>query len=513
MVARYPKTCLAFVVVGILLFALSTTYMNWVKYVSLRSTYAYDLGFYHNTAFNHAHGRTITYLLVSSWFGRNEHNGPSLFRSTHFSPLQLLLLPQLYRVWPQIETLMFLQSIIIGLGALPLFLFGTQRTHDPLLGLILAASYLLHPVILHMAFNDYRPIQLGIPFALFALWLHASRKPLAFLLSALLMLFSRPEYIFLLALFEVINWRLIPAHQRNIYWLLAPLLLAALWTLLTNAYYLYFYGIPWPLIAKQVTGEPSTSLLAKLFERLPAFLRITLLPGGVALLTPEALALALPFVIGAGTVRWPAFPHHDLQHLSPAVAIVFWAFASAMVRLWPWLAQNQKRATWTKVALLTAALLSFAHFGWGAARAYLVGGYPRYEELTRTNQALPADATVMVPKALTARFSNHSRVLTHRALPVGTSSRLLFAEEVKAIFAELISVCDFIATEEGEDWLDNLVIQSGRYLPARRVGRFHIFVAREEAQRAPDADARVQRILRWNEMSAIKRRLADIVAD
>jgi len=508
---RNGRRCLALLVVGLLLVTVATTSMNWVKYVSLRSTFAYDLGFYHNTAFNYARGHLITYVLNRAWFDPDDHNGPSVFRSNHFSPMGLFLVPQLYRVWPHIGTLFFLQSLVVALGALPLFFFVVQRTRAPRLGLLLALSYLLHPAILHTAFNDYRPVHLGIALALFALWFHASRRPLPFVAAALLMLACRPEYTFVLAAFGLINWRVAASPDRRVRWALAPLLLAALWAVLTNAYYLYFYGRPWP-IALAVTGASQGPLLVPLLGRVAVFFRLALLPAVVGLLVPEALVVALPFVAAAKTVQWPAFPHHNLQHLSPALAVVFWAFACALVRLWPWLLRHRPRVVWAHGVLLAAALVSVAEFGWGAAQTYLVGGFPRYDEITRANAALPADATVLVPRGLVARFSAHTRVITDIPLPMGTSAPLS-VDELKTIFTELISMCDLVVTEYGKEGITALILQSGRYRPAQIVHRYHIFVAREDAPRPSNPDARLQQILRWDQMSMTKRRWAGLVAE
>ncbi|MGH7412157.1 MAG: hypothetical protein ACREJ6_14015, partial [Candidatus Methylomirabilis sp.] len=344
-------------------------------------------------------------------------------------------------------------------------------------------------------------------------YFHAERKPLPFFLAALLMLACRQEYVFLLALFGLINWRLgAPENRRR--WTLAPLLLAALWAVLTNAYYLYFYARlwPWPLRAYAGAGQPLGTLLLSLLERFPPFFRLTLLPGLGALLVPEALVTALPFVTGAKTVLWPAFPHHHLQHLSPALAVVFWAFAGGLVRLWPRLAQTRRRLAWTTGVLLVAALGSFAQFAWATAQTYLIGGFPRYEALSRLDRGLPADATVMVPKDLLARFSAHTRVFTHHALPLGTTSSPS-GTEVGAIFTELLSICDLVAIEfpiETRGGLEPLVVQSGRYLPVQVVGDFHLYRARPDAPRPSDPDARLQAILRWDQMHETKRRWAGL---
>ncbi len=514
------RVSLALVLAGVILFSLATTYMNWAKYISLRSTWTYDLALLNNTAFNFSRGRTIHYLLVSAFFPiwrdqkrvRDDHEGPSIYRRTHFSPMRILILNRLYRVRPDIVTLFLVQSLIIGLGALPLYLFATRQTGERPLGLLVAFSYLLHPVILHMAFNDVRESQLGVSFSLFALWFHATRRPVPFLIAALLMLSCREEYMFLLALFGVINWRLISSQERPIRWALAPLLLALLWAGVTNAYYLYFYGRLLPVFAQMgIRLRGPIGFALDELQRLPGFLRTMLLPLVAGALIPEAIVVALLFMSRSDASAWPAFPHHKLHQLSPAVAVIFWAFACGVVKVWPWLAHNRQRRAWGQGMLLVAALVSFVQFGWGAARTYLIGGFPTYEEITRINDALPADATILAHWDLVARFSNHARVLTQQQLPLGTR-RPHRESEIQAALPEVLAVCDLVATGPEEEWLDALVVRSGRFLPPERVSRFNLYVARADAPRPANPDARLQQILRWDQMSELKRRWAGLPA-
>lgn len=485
---------------SIVLFSVSTTYMNWAKYISLRSTDAYDLGSFHNNVFNISQGRSITYFLVSAWFDHRDHDGPSVFRQTHFSPMQSLLVPQLYRLYPDILTLMLLQSVLLALGALPLYWLAVRMTARADLSLVLALSYLFHPATLHLAFNDYRTSALGLPLALYTLWFHSTRRWIGFVVAAVLMLACRSEYVFLLALFGLINWRLNFGQSRSINWAVAPLVIGAVWAGLTMAYYFEAFGRPWPLTTYAVGSGQPAERIDDVLLRLPVFFRIGLLPAAVALLVPEAFLVAVPFVAAANSVQWPAFPHDDLQHLSPALAVVFWAFARGAVRLWQGFSNQGNGRVWLLTVLSIAALASLVEFGWGAAKTYLIGGFPRYETISGINASLPVNATVIVPESLAARFSNHARVITQPRLPVATRSRLS-DEDRQIIFARLIFLADLVATERGQEWLGELIVRSARYKPAQTVGDFQIFLARDDAIRPEDPDALLHEILRWDRMS------------
>jgi hypothetical protein len=119
----------------------------------------------------------------------------------------------------------------------------------------------------------------------------------------------------------------------------------------------------------------------------------------------------------------------------------------------------------------------------------------------------------MVPKDLLARFSGHTRVLTHQDLPFGDPASPISATDLAAVFTDLIAIADLVALEHPKDLrrgIDFLVLQSGRYLPAQVVGRFRLYRARPDAPRPPDPDARLQAILRWDQMGETKRRWADL---
>jgi len=103
---------LSAITLAVVLFSLAAGALNWLKYATLRSTSAYDLGAFHNQAFNAAHDRDTMYTGVGAWFKPGDREGPSVYRSNHFSPLRLLILPQIYRVRPRITTLMALQGLL-----------------------------------------------------------------------------------------------------------------------------------------------------------------------------------------------------------------------------------------------------------------------------------------------------------------------------------------------------------------------------------------------------------------
>lgn len=59
----------------------------------------------------------------------------------------LVLVAPLYWLWPAVGTLLFVQSLMIGLGAVPVFLVARRRLESEAMALVLAVCFLLHPAV------------------------------------------------------------------------------------------------------------------------------------------------------------------------------------------------------------------------------------------------------------------------------------------------------------------------------------------------------------------------------
>jgi len=487
---------------AVLLFAVAVTAENRTRYLALRSTYSADLGSFHNQAVNLAYGRDITYLFMAAWFKPGEFDGPSVFRSAHFSPLRTLLLPQLYRVYPHIETLMLLQGLLIGVGAFGLYGLAIERAQSPGLGLVLAASYLLHPAIFHTACNDLREITLGIGPALVALWLYTSGRWRWFACAAILALSARSEHVLLIAAIPLLAARVAPANSGSrVRWWLPPAL-ALGWAGLAELYYRHYYGVSWPLLVYAV-GHSGGGLLGTLGQRLVPFCKLMLLPAALAIGTPETFALALPFVALAKRVHALEFPPHHLQHLAPAMVLVFWGFALTSLRIWE---ARVRLRRWLLALLAVAAVLGFAHFAAMTWRKY-PRDVLRFDRLARWADALPVESTVVVDSSLCARFSGYLRVLDYENLPMGAAHPTL--QQVEAALRTVVASADLVVVDDAAP-LAALARGSGLFEPPQSFKRYRIFVRKASAARLERPDEALQRALLWQQLPPRARRGASL---
>jgi uncharacterized membrane protein len=109
-------------------------------------TYGYDLGQYDNIFWSTLHGhplRCAPLNLTANWTELRNHAELSVF----------VLLP-FYALRPRADTLLVLQSVILGLGAIPVFRIASRRLPSGA-AVTLALAYLLYPPMHGLQFYDF----------------------------------------------------------------------------------------------------------------------------------------------------------------------------------------------------------------------------------------------------------------------------------------------------------------------------------------------------------------------
>lgn len=147
----------------IILWLLIITYIAFFSYLSFANhdaffTNGYDLGIFDYVAWNNLHGNFFPGLYI---------NLPSLF-AIHFQPI-LLPLGLVYLVWEDAKALLFIQSLVLALGAVPLYWLGRQQLNR-WAGVICAAVYLLFPALQGANLFEFHPVTLAAGILPFAYW-------------------------------------------------------------------------------------------------------------------------------------------------------------------------------------------------------------------------------------------------------------------------------------------------------------------------------------------------------
>jgi uncharacterized membrane protein len=132
---EYARRAVLFVSTHKLLIAIMVGYsvvFSWydiLRYYALRDRWL-DLGDY-----NHSF-----WVLL---YGGKQASVSAMFFAGHFSPILLAFLP-LYAVSPGPPTLLVLQSLVLGLAALPIYLLVHDATADSKVATLIASAYLLY---------------------------------------------------------------------------------------------------------------------------------------------------------------------------------------------------------------------------------------------------------------------------------------------------------------------------------------------------------------------------------
>ncbi len=122
-------------------------------------TQTWDLAAFVQTFWNTIHGRIMQNNL------EQVHNHLGL----HMSPWLLVLAPG-YAIFPSPYYLLIIQTIIVALGAWPLYLLAVKVLKNQWLSLVVAASYLLYPSLQWANTYDFHEITSFIPLLLAAFY-------------------------------------------------------------------------------------------------------------------------------------------------------------------------------------------------------------------------------------------------------------------------------------------------------------------------------------------------------
>lgn len=164
-----------------------------VRHLALRSS-AYDLGIFSQVLWNTSQGRLFDNTVMIEY-------SRSLL-GQHFSPIFLLLVP-LYWVWPDPQALILLQTVALGLGAIPVYLLARRRLANGGLAVMLAAVYLLMPALHYINLYDFHEIALTTPLLLAAVYFLDVRRGWPMVLCLALALLCREEVSIIVVAFGV----------------------------------------------------------------------------------------------------------------------------------------------------------------------------------------------------------------------------------------------------------------------------------------------------------------------
>lgn len=141
-----------------------------VRHLRVQS-FLFDLGYYDQLIWQVAHGKPLFSTLLE--------NHPWL---DHFSPSIFLLSP-IYLIWSSPFVILLTQSILISVGAYPIYKLAVKKLKNNFISLSLAFSYLMFWGIHNAIAFDFHPLALGAPLLAFMVWFYENKQYRLFYLT------------------------------------------------------------------------------------------------------------------------------------------------------------------------------------------------------------------------------------------------------------------------------------------------------------------------------------------
>lgn len=171
------------------------SYLTILRYHTLYANY-FDLGIMHQTVFN-------TYrALRTGDFSRfleltNPHGYDQVKRMAIHNDILLAFLAPFYFIYNGAETLLIIQSLVLGLGAFALYgisqiVFQKQKGKE-MIGLIFSASYLLFPAMERANIFEFHAVTLATGLLLFMFYFLLKKKYFYSCLFFIASIFSKEE--------------------------------------------------------------------------------------------------------------------------------------------------------------------------------------------------------------------------------------------------------------------------------------------------------------------------------
>lgn len=146
----------------------------------------------------------------------------------HFSPFIFLLLP-FYYLYLSPLTLLFLQTLFLGLSAIPVYLIAKTKLKNNNLALIISLIFLAYPALHSVNLYEFSLLSFAPFFLFFTFYFLIKQRLLYFYIFIFLSLLIREDIAFIIALFGI--YALI--KKSSLKWILPPILVSIIWFILS----------------------------------------------------------------------------------------------------------------------------------------------------------------------------------------------------------------------------------------------------------------------------------------
>lgn len=294
------------------------------RYRDLRSGWSWDLAYYNQWFWALTHGNGVLTVRPLAAYAEE---GPSIWKMNYLAPIRFLIAP-VYWIWPDPRTLLIVQVIVFWWCIPAAYRLVRDESGSKGIAVTGAALVPLTPILWPLVWNDFRELQLAVPFLIWALAGVRGRSIRLASLGIGGLLACRQEFALVVASLAIVPAREPEEISQNYRWARVLMLVGLAWMLVGFLGYLKLVVGPQAanLYLEQFTG-PKARIDQTLWTALD-FLLVGLGPWAVLmLLAPRTALIALPWTWSLASGRWALSylgteQWHHVRYAAPMAGLV-----------------------------------------------------------------------------------------------------------------------------------------------------------------------------------------------
>ena len=316
------RLALGYLALVTILGTITTILWNLERYDEFQTGWSWDLAYYNQWFWCLTHGLTeFTIRPIASY----ATEGPSIWKMNYLAPVRFLIAP-FYRLWPDPRCLLIIHDIVLW-GTVPAaFTLAKSESKSNRVACATVLPTLFTPLFLPLVLNDFRELQMALPFVLLAVDGVRGRAWGKAAWGILGMLACRQEFGLAVALLAFVPARESEPTAQTRRWMKRLAAIGLIW------FFWVFFGV-----LKFTVGPSAPRLFMQEFAGVKAPLDQTLRTSlefiglGLgcwaifALWAPRVAVLALPWVWSLAGGRWSlrylsTEQWHHVRYCAPYVA-------------------------------------------------------------------------------------------------------------------------------------------------------------------------------------------------
>lgn len=412
-----PKNIL-YVLIGV--FVCFFTFVAFSRHSNIHSN-RLDLGNMEQVVWNVIHGNGFT---LTDPMGEHQES-----RLAVHADFLLILIAPIYFLWQDPRTLIFIQILVMGLGAIPVYWIARKILDSERLGLLFASLYLLYPPLQRMTLHDFHAVALSITLLLMAYWFLETKRYGWFIFFGLLAALGKEtEWV----TFGLMGLYIAVHHKKYLfgtmvfaagmgmfyylYWHLMPASISGGQHFALG--YLSDYGDSQSGIVVGLLSKPWNVIITMLQpDRLYYYIQLFLPAGFLSLLSPAVLMFSVHTILINTLSSNGLMRQIDYQYTSNLIPFIFisaifgYKKLSTLIRAVP--NKYKKIKLRTYVSYVIGLCVCAGVYLWGEIPLtnqdrfyFFIWSIPEKQSVLYVRGLIPEHATVSATNNIGAHFSN-----------------------------------------------------------------------------------------------------------